>query len=298
MAFESDIFLVKKIALSLIVIAGSGAYVAEQWNHTPANDLLSLPASAADASAGALQRRADGSSADEAVFVTSSLAPAAGDARPAGKPVPDPSPPTEAAMPAPVAIEPPKPAPLPTASLTDIGAAAAVAPPGENPAPPAAADKVASAEDAPSAPPSPAPPSESAAGDATAPAPARVIELPRLRPSHKKTAPGVVLAAATTVQRGSAGYADGTYVGPVVDAYYGLIQIEAMVQGDKLVDVKVLRYPSDRRTSIFINRQALPMLRSEAISAQDANVDIISGATLTSRAFIRSLGGALSKARA
>ena len=38
------------------------------------------------------------------------------------------------------------------------------------------------------------------------------------------------------------------------------------------------------------------MLRDEAISAQSANVDIISGATLTSRAFIRSLGGALRQA--
>jgi len=38
------------------------------------------------------------------------------------------------------------------------------------------------------------------------------------------------------------------------------------------------------------------MLRDEAISAQSANVDIISGATLTSRAFIQSLRGALKKA--
>jgi uncharacterized protein with FMN-binding domain len=38
------------------------------------------------------------------------------------------------------------------------------------------------------------------------------------------------------------------------------------------------------------------MLRDEAISAQSADVDIISGATLTSRAFIQSLGGALNKA--
>ncbi len=86
--------------------------------------------------------------------------------------------------------------------------------------------------------------------------------------------------------------------GPVVDAYYGLMQIQAIVQGGRLSSIRVLRYPNDRRTSIFINRQALPMLRDEVISAQSANVDIISGATLTSEAFIRSLGGALGKARA
>ena len=92
------------------------------------------------------------------------------------------------------------------------------------------------------------------------------------------------------------GYADGTYTGPVTDAYYGPIQIQAIVQGGQLTALKVLKYPSDRRTSVNINRQALPMLRDEAIRAQSANVDIISGATLTSRAFIQSLRGALKKA--
>ena len=92
------------------------------------------------------------------------------------------------------------------------------------------------------------------------------------------------------------GYADGVYTGPTADAYYGTIQIQALVQGGQLTALKVLKYPSDRRTSISINRQALPMLRDEAIRAQSANVDIISGATLTSRAFIQSLRGALKKA--
>ena len=54
--------------------------------------------------------------------------------------------------------------------------------------------------------------------------------------------------------------------------------------------------PSDRRTSVMINRQALPMLRDEVVQAQSANVDVISGATLTSEAFIRSIGGALQQA--
>jgi uncharacterized protein with FMN-binding domain len=96
----------------------------------------------------------------------------------------------------------------------------------------------------------------------------------------------------------NARYADGAYTGPVADAYYGPLQIQAMVQGGRLVGLKVLQYPSDRQTSVLINRQALPMLRDEAVSAQSAKVDIISGATLTSKAFIRSLDGALSKARA
>ena len=95
---------------------------------------------------------------------------------------------------------------------------------------------------------------------------------------------------------GSGQYRDGSYTGPVVDAYYGLMQIEAIIKGGRLAAIRVLQYPNDRRTSVFINRQALPMLRDEVITAQSANVDIVSGATLSSEAFIRSLGAAMSQA--
>jgi uncharacterized protein with FMN-binding domain len=105
-----------------------------------------------------------------------------------------------------------------------------------------------------------------------------------------------ILPSQLTVAAG--GYVDGAYTGPAVDAYYGLIQVKAIVQGGRLVGVKVLQYPSDRRTSISINRRALPMLRDEVISAQSVDVDIISGATLTSEAFLRSLATALRQATA
>ena len=95
---------------------------------------------------------------------------------------------------------------------------------------------------------------------------------------------------------GAAQYKDGAYTGPVVNAYYGLMQIQAIIKGGRLTSIKVLQYPNDRRTSIFINRQALPMLRNEVISAQSAYVDIVSGATLSSEAFIQSLGAAMTKA--
>ena len=93
------------------------------------------------------------------------------------------------------------------------------------------------------------------------------------------------------------GYADGAYTGPAVDAYYGLVQVQAIVQSGRLVAIKVLQYPAHRRTSVFINRQALPILRDEVVQAQSANVDIVSGATLTSEAFIRSIDAAMRQAR-
>jgi uncharacterized protein with FMN-binding domain len=89
---------------------------------------------------------------------------------------------------------------------------------------------------------------------------------------------------------------DGTYTGPVTDAYYGNMQVQADIQGGQLASVKVLQYPSDRRTSRRINSVALPMLAQEAISAQSASVDTVSGATLSSRAYAKSLAGALKQA--
>jgi uncharacterized protein with FMN-binding domain len=92
-------------------------------------------------------------------------------------------------------------------------------------------------------------------------------------------------------------YKDGTYTGIVADAFYGNLQVAAIIQGGKLADVQVLQYPNDRRTSQEINSQALPWLKQEAVQVQNANVDFISGATLTSNAFAESLQSALQNAR-
>lgn len=92
-------------------------------------------------------------------------------------------------------------------------------------------------------------------------------------------------------------YKDGSYTGSVADAYYGYIQVQAVVSGGKLTDVIFLQYPNDRRTSIEINTQAMRYLKIEALQAQSANVDIVSGASDSSQAFIESLGTALAMAK-
>lgn len=111
-------------------------------------------------------------------------------------------------------------------------------------------------------------------------------------PPSPTTAP--VLPTATTKPQGK--YQDGTYTGPVVDAFYGLVQVQAIVQNGRLSDVQFLKYPNDRRTSQRINSIAMPYLTQEAIQAQSAYINIISGATLTSEAFAMSLNNALNQA--
>src|ERR1700733_10756947 len=87
----------------------------------------------------------------------------------------------------------------------------------------------------------------------------------------------------------SSSYKNGTYTGSASDAFYGNIQVQATISGGKITNVTFLQYPNDRGRSIEINQQADPVLSQEAVQAQSANVDIVSGATDTSNAFIQSL---------
>jgi uncharacterized protein with FMN-binding domain len=95
----------------------------------------------------------------------------------------------------------------------------------------------------------------------------------------------------------SASFKNGTYTGQVVNAYYGLVQVQVVISNGKISDVKFLQYPNDRRTSQRINTTVMPWLTQEAIQAQSANVNLISGATLTSEGFVNSLQSALVSAK-
>lgn len=93
-------------------------------------------------------------------------------------------------------------------------------------------------------------------------------------------------------------YKDGSYTGSVADAQWGYIQVKAIIQNGKITDVQFLQYPNERDRSVMINSYADPQLTSEAIQAQSANVDLVTGATDTSQAFIESLSNALAQAKA
>ena len=115
-------------------------------------------------------------------------------------------------------------------------------------------------------------------------------------PAAANTATNPSAAPTATLPPQASGYKNGTFTGPVTNAYYGNVQVQVVIQNGKITDVKFLDYPHDRRTSQEINAQAMPWLTQEAIQAQSANINIISGATLTSEAFANSLQSALSSA--
>jgi uncharacterized protein with FMN-binding domain len=92
-------------------------------------------------------------------------------------------------------------------------------------------------------------------------------------------------------------YKDGTYTGDAVDAFYGIVQVQATVSGGVLTKIALLKEPNDREHTIEISNSSLPVLKQEAIAAQSAKIDIVSGATQTSEGFIASLASALVKAK-
>ena len=111
-------------------------------------------------------------------------------------------------------------------------------------------------------------------------------------PANPSTAP----AGSSAGQQSQ--YRDGVYTGSVADAFYGNVQVSATISGGKLAAVTFLQYPNTHQTSVFINQQAMPQLQQEAVRAQSAHVDVVTGATFTSQAFAESLGNALAQAKA
>ena len=91
-------------------------------------------------------------------------------------------------------------------------------------------------------------------------------------------------------------YKDGVYVGDAVDAFYGIVQVQATIAKSRITNVTFLKYPNDRENTIRISNLAMPQLVSEAIKVQSAQVDMISGATQTVEGFQQSLSSALAKA--
>lgn len=109
----------------------------------------------------------------------------------------------------------------------------------------------------------------------------------------KATAP----TPTTTPSASTTAYKDGSYTGSVADAFYGNIQVKAVIQGGKLTDVQFLQYPNDQPNSVQVSMASMPVLKQEAIQAQSAKVDTVTGATDTSQAFVQSLGAALASAK-
>jgi uncharacterized protein with FMN-binding domain len=116
-------------------------------------------------------------------------------------------------------------------------------------------------------------------------------------PASAASAPVATSTAATTptVAVATPAIVDGA----VFHNKWGDVQVEATFAPDgTLLDVITLQTPHRDGKSVRINQRAVPQLNSEALTAQSANVDTVSGATYTSDDYHRSLQSAIDTARA
>jgi uncharacterized protein with FMN-binding domain len=114
------------------------------------------------------------------------------------------------------------------------------------------------------------------------------------------TAPAPTTDAAGATAAPATGSGGGTTAatkvdGPVVDTRYGPVQVELVVAGGKISDVVALQLPTGRRSG-QISQAAAPILHDEALQAQSASIDLVSGATYTSDAYTQSLQAAIDQA--
>lgn len=87
-----------------------------------------------------------------------------------------------------------------------------------------------------------------------------------------------------------------TLTGAVENTQYGPMQVQVTLTGTKITEITVLQHTNEGQESAQIDSTALPKLTAEALAAQSARIDAVSGATYTSSGYIQSLQSALDMA--
>ena len=121
---------------------------------------------------------------------------------------------------------------------------------------------------------------------------------------HTSTNSGTAVASGGTsggttsggTSGGTASGSSGTYTGDAVMTRWGVVQVEITVENGKITKSEAVQYPTENHRDQEINAYAVPALNDEAVQAQSANIDAISGATVTSGGYIQSLQSAVDQA--
>ena len=106
--------------------------------------------------------------------------------------------------------------------------------------------------------------------------------------SSSRTIPGEFQSMAGPLTTG-----ETAITGKVADTVYGPVQIQLIVKSHKIVKVAVLEQPTNTIHDIQIGEFAFPKLIGETLTAQNAKIDAVSGASYTSAGYISSLQSAV-----
>ncbi|MFF8930711.1 FMN-binding protein [Streptomyces longwoodensis] len=110
-------------------------------------------------------------------------------------------------------------------------------------------------------------------------------------------APGAPGAAQESAQGGAGAAAASTITGDAAQTQYGAVQVRLTVAGGKITKAEAVQAPKGGRSD-SVTADAVPKLNQEAVAAQGADIDAVSGATYTSAGYRQSLQSAIDKAKA
>ncbi|QYH37056.1 FMN-binding protein [Salinibacterium sp. M195] len=105
-------------------------------------------------------------------------------------------------------------------------------------------------------------------------------------------------AGTTTGTSSTSGPADGTYTGSSIRTRFGNVQVAVTIASGSISEVTALQLTDDDGRSVQISNRAAPILRSEVLASQSAQVSNVSGATYTTEAYLSSVQSALDQAGA
>jgi uncharacterized protein with FMN-binding domain len=92
------------------------------------------------------------------------------------------------------------------------------------------------------------------------------------------------------------GALNGTFTGTDAANFFGDVIVRVVITSGRITDVQAVKLPTDRSYSAYVSSVAGPLLRTEVLQAQSANINILSGATYTSQSYAQSVESALQQA--
>ncbi|MGB9113646.1 MAG: FMN-binding protein [Acidimicrobiales bacterium] len=107
---------------------------------------------------------------------------------------------------------------------------------------------------------------------------------------------GSSTTSSSAPSKSSAAGATRSAVGAAVNYNYGVVAVKVTASGSRVTNVTIASLNDGGNfRSVSIDEAAIPTLEQEALSAQNANIQGVSGATYTSAGFAQSLQSALKK---
>jgi uncharacterized protein with FMN-binding domain len=135
--------------------------------------------------------------------------------------------------------------------------------------------------------------SGAAAGSSPAPTASLSSSAP---PKHKASPSSAATTSTSAPPPAPAPAVAKTVTGDAVQTVYGPVQVQVTVKSGRITAVNAVVYPQDTPRDQQINSYAIPALNQEALAANSAKIDAVSGASYTSGGYISSLQSALDKA--